>query len=860
MRRVLWLLLGLSLAGAAAWAQSYVRGRVGVEDIHHGYGTFNRVVAGDTTVLSKWAPVNALFYGVDNTGASGASESLQVAIDALGAAGGGILYLPAGTYSIDTTITFDLTDSDIMLIGDGPATVLKQDFANFTSHMFRIDLASNLTFENLYVSGATDSTAYEDGVGGGSGHGFYVYGATPTHDITWRNVKIDSCSRDGIYIGAATGSPSVLANIVVENCDISDCNRNGVTIADGYGIRITNSAIYDNWGVGVDVEPPTSSNRAGNITISDNYIANSRVSAMGSSLNFFPRLVDVTGDNATLGIDNVVIANNSLLANAAVPDTTDSLHSVLVYAANNLGSVVFDGNVMESNRSSKASAYAMAYFRNFDALSGHGNIIQSTGATAEGLTYAEYRALGLLVVNDDPILNLDLGVLVRGNHEYAVYADSVISGRLILRQDPSDMSTYRTQLSNCGPAFVISGGTPAGQYNVMDYGAYGDGTTDDTDAIQAAIDAAGAAGGGEVYIPEGTFRFGTALTVDSDNVTIRGAGMNASILYADTTSNPSGIVIDEASHCTVRDLQVKGVVATGAGERSGIIVRGGSYNTVAYCKVDSCDDRGIALHYESDDDYSRGSFNRAIYNIVSRTTEGTAIEVMRSDSCIVQGNMIDDLLYSGDCHGIRVAGCTQTLVSDNVVNANNANAKGITVQGYSGASVDTVWSTGVLVTNNVIGGVFAEGLLSQSRNERVSFVDNMVHLSNVGRPLRVYGSASGDWGPKWRDIRAQGNQLYGGSVGIDVRDDGERLFLVGNFITNYDTTGIQIVEDSGDTINIVMVDGNVMQDTSATGAGIYVESGIDSSVYVQDNAIFYTAGSAVAAGGATVARIDSVTW
>ena len=103
MRRVLWLLLGLSLAGAAAWAQSYVRGRVGVEDIHHGHGTFNRVVAGDTTVLSKWEPVNALFFGVDNTGATDCSDSLQAAIDSV-SSWGGTLLLPAGDYLVGSTI------------------------------------------------------------------------------------------------------------------------------------------------------------------------------------------------------------------------------------------------------------------------------------------------------------------------------------------------------------------------------------------------------------------------------------------------------------------------------------------------------------------------------------------------------------------------------------------------------------------------------------------------------------------------------------------------------------------------------------------------------------------------------------
>lgn len=41
--------------------------------------------------------------------------------------------------------------------------------------------------------------------------------------------------------------------------------------------------------------------------------------------------------------------------------------------------------------------------------------------------------------------------------------------------------------------------------NVMEHGAVGDGSTDDSVAIQAAIDAVNTAGGGVVYVPEGIY-------------------------------------------------------------------------------------------------------------------------------------------------------------------------------------------------------------------------------------------------------------------------------------------------------------------------------------------------------------------
>src|SRR5262249_4425445 len=60
------------------------------------------------------------------------------------------------------------------------------------------------------------------------------------------------------------------------------------------------------------------------------------------------------------------------------------------------------------------------------------------------------------------------------------------------------------RMAHCRPAshFFVPAGTV---YNVRDFGAKGDGAAIDGDAINKAIDAAAAAGGGTVYFPAGKY-------------------------------------------------------------------------------------------------------------------------------------------------------------------------------------------------------------------------------------------------------------------------------------------------------------------------------------------------------------------
>jgi len=68
--------------------------------------------------------------------------------------------------------------------------------------------------------------------------------------------------------------------------------------------------------------------------------------------------------------------------------------------------------------------------------------------------------------------------------------------------------------------------------NVKAYGATGDGTTDDTAAIQAALDAVYAGGGGTVYFPEGVYRVTSVVKSWTSSVSVKlvGDGKRATVI------------------------------------------------------------------------------------------------------------------------------------------------------------------------------------------------------------------------------------------------------------------------------------------------------------------------------------------
>jgi hypothetical protein len=107
---------------------------------------------------------------------------------------------------------------------------------------------------------------------------------------------------------------------------------------------------------------------------------------------------------------------------------------------------------------------------------------------------------------------------------------------------------------------------PLGALNVMSFGALGDGSTNDQTAFEAALLAAA---GGELVIPEGTYRINTGALIIPDGTVLRFLGKNAKIDYRGTGA---ALEIRNAKNIAIYDAHID---LTNAGANAiGLRVRG----------------------------------------------------------------------------------------------------------------------------------------------------------------------------------------------------------------------------------------------------------------------------------------------
>jgi hypothetical protein len=357
-------------------------------------------------------------------------------------------------------------------------------------------------------------------------------------------------------------------------------------------------------------------------------------------------------------------------------------------------------------------------------------------------------------------------------------------------------------------------------HNVATYGARGNDLTDDTAAIQAAISACAAAGGGVVYIPNGTYIVSDSAAAHAgciqvfSNVTLMGESRQGTILKK--AANQPGftrvITLDAATDARISNLTIDGNKSNQgtpeehmAGIFAGDCVRLVIDNVTAqYCVGDGidiwqmCDDvliyncrvfqndrSGIAINgsaHERVTIWKCQAVGNVAQQLDTEPPEGGIMNLVVVDCLFDHGGISED--YSVTLSGIEEAEQSEDFVfRDNVVIG----------------PVFCIWLKNMTFSNNTVvtdAGCLVPALHISRRCENCRFVGNRITVGSAFYgAIFVEGTGGTD---KPADILIQGNHIEV-ATGVDTCGitavasesvDIDRNTIVGNATTTQ--YGVQV--------------------------------------------------------------------
>jgi hypothetical protein len=192
----------------------------------------NNVTPAPFSITPAWYNVNAY------------AGSLQAAVNAAGAAGGGVVYIPGGTtVALGGTPVTMPSSGNVWIVGDGWSSIITQTAGaiainNTTGAGGSGGFGSN---NNAFVNFAIEYTAQGTGPGGNTpttgGIGIFNSTGWPA---TMFGLKITNA-----YIGILCGgNPSTAGNIaIIDGCWIWDATFAGVFLYDATNVQVTNTRV-----------------------------------------------------------------------------------------------------------------------------------------------------------------------------------------------------------------------------------------------------------------------------------------------------------------------------------------------------------------------------------------------------------------------------------------------------------------------------------------------------------------------------------------------------------------------------------------------------------------------------------------
>lgn len=409
-------------------------------------------------------------------------------------------------------------------------------------------------------------------------------------------------------------------------------------------------------------------------------------------------------------------------------------------------------------------------------------------------------------------------------------------------------------------------------FNVRAYGAVGNGSTDDTTAIQSALTACRIAGGGTVYVPEGVYLVSNILQIGS-NTNLIGAGKNLTTIRMKSGSwsgisqigTYTGIsTLQVYNGATASYIAVKGI--TFDGNEAGITAIPAWANTascapismlvtthldISECSVINAIGYSVYLFNCIDFTISRNyvlTGQASTWGLTGSPSQQDGIHVSASQYGVVSDNIVDtgsgsagDDAIALQSWGTGTSAILGVSVADNVVV--HAAQSGIDLA-MSGGPISEVSITGNVIQNTQADGIiitifsYASGTVATGVTVSGNTFSNVALGGSGYNGITVDGYSSGNTSTGFADVIITGNTFVGfnnaGQTGIYVLG-GSGLQINQNTLDQWNANnGIEIGNSAGPVgVTSFQVSGNTINMSTSTasgGNGILVQESQDGTI------------------------------
>jgi hypothetical protein len=335
--------------------------------------------------------------------------------------------------------------------------------------------------------------------------------------------------------------------------------------------------------------------------------------------------------------------------------------------------------------------------------------------------------------------------------------------------------------------------------SVKDFGATGNGTTDDTAAIQAAITAIGNAGGGRIYFPTGTYLVSWTIVLAA-NVMLEGDDKFTSTITVPNNAggfngyNPNAVFMLNANNCGITRLGMNGNIANNASQSFGAIS-----NTLAVSNVFVTD---CYIH-----DF--------IYNGI----------ILNPATGVISGfNISENILQNIGWGGITAYCSTNGRINENqviscgatgILTGYNSNTSNFNVA--QNITIDGNYVTKATPPTHIVGSAAENGfMIAVGAGDSYITVSNNICYDN--RNAVQDGIGLGQDGTRLNEglVFDSNVVVYAGLYGIDVSSN---HIVSSNYIRYSAQQGIKLGTDAGGNLADATVVDNIIDSCNLAGTG-----------------------------------------